>query len=281
MFNNTLIGISVFIVSLSLACFHNRNSIKIASLIIYFLYVIYQNILPVYLICLACIFYSMVKLSCNSKNNFLNIILILIGLIFYFYLQGHIFPGVNNVLISKNILIGKTGIHWNLYVNYDKSLISFLALTKINSYQKRKVINYKYSIVAIFFSIISIFVLSLKTNFIKYDFKIDSILLLWSINNLFMVCVAEEIFFRYFLYNAFVKLKFFNKYRILFGLLLSSLFFSLFHYSGGIIYISLAFLAGIIYCLLYILSGKLEASILGHFILNLIHFIFFSYPKAL
>ena len=282
MFSDKIVGVFVVIFCLGVGCIGSKNFIKIASLIIYFSYVLYENILPVYLICLACAFYGIVKLSFDNKNDLLKVFLILIGLIFYFYLQRHMIPGVNNVLIAKNISIGQTGFPWDLYVNYDKALMSFLALIKINGSQKREIINYKYSIIIILFSIIAVFVLSLKTEFIKYDFKMDSILWLWCINNLFMVCVAEEMFFRYFLYNVFVKINIFNKYgSLFFGLLFSSLLFGLFHYSGGVIYMNLAFLAGIIYCLLYICSGKIYISILGHFILNLMHFIFFSYPKAL
>lgn len=281
MYNNAIIGIFITILCLSAGYFYNNKLIKMFSLIVYFFFMVYHNILPVYLICLACVFYTLVNLSCNNKNYLFNVSLILISLIFYFYLQGHIFPEVHNILIAKNILIGNTGVFWNLYVNYDKALMSFIVLIKIDDYQKSKIISYKHIIILLFFCIIAIFTLSLSVNFIKYDFKIAPVLWLWSINNLFMVCVAEEIFFRYFLYNMLVKLNGFKKYNNLVGLLLSSLLFGLFHYSGGIIYMVLAFLAGIIYCLLYVCYGKIQISILGHFILNLLHFIFFSYPKAL
>jgi hypothetical protein len=41
------------------------------------------------------------------------------------------FPKVNNILVAQNIIIGKQGTPWNLYINHDKALISFIALLNI------------------------------------------------------------------------------------------------------------------------------------------------------
>lgn len=266
--------------SLCLVANHfNCKKILIIITIAYLFYVISQSILPIYLIILFCFFCFLLKLA-NNKNYLTNISIAIISLIFYFCLQSHIFPNVHNILIASNIIIGKTGIPWNLYVNHDKVLVSFIALLNIYFLPKNIKQNYISVLSILLFGIVSLIFLSLFAGFIKYDFKITPLLWLWGINNLFVVCVAEEVFFRLFLYNTLAKINIFGKYNNLYSLLLSSLLFGLFHYSGGWLYILLAVFAGIIYCLLYIYSGKLYVSILGHFLLNLIHFIFFSYPRA-
>ncbi|MCI5120133.1 MAG: CPBP family intramembrane metalloprotease [Candidatus Electrothrix sp. AUS4] len=50
------------------------------------------------------------------------------------------------------------------------------------------------------------------------------------------------------------------------------------HYAGGVTYIVLATVAGLGYGWTYLRTEQLEASILTHFLLNCIHFVFFTYP---
>ncbi len=279
-YNKTLVEIfpAAFCIINKFFCY--KKILLIASLI-YFSYVVCVGILPIYLIGLTGVFYGMVKLSYSKNNLILDKIVIIASLTFYFCLQSHLFPWVNNVLVAKNILIGKKGIPWNLYVNHDKALVFFIILFVKYNQSKDYKINYKYCAAAMILGVMSIIFLSLSAGFIRYDFKIDPILWPWALNNLLMVCVPEEIFFRLFLYEMFIKINILNKYGNWLALFVSSLLFGMFHYSGGIIYVLLAFCAGILYCLLYIYSGKIQISMLGHFILNLIHFIFFSYPRAL
>ncbi len=258
-----------------------RKILLMFSLIIYFSYVVYMRILPIYLIGLAGVFYCLIYLSYSKHNFILDETVIIVSLIFYFCLQSHLFPLVNNVLLAKNILIGKEGVPWNLYVNYDKALMFFIIFFVKYNQSKDYKVNYKYCMMVMILGVISIVFLSLKAGFIRYDFKIDPVLWPWGLNNLLMVCVPEEIFFRLFLYKMFIKINVLNKYSSWLPLFVSSLLFGMFHYAGGIIYVLLAFCAGILYCLLYVYSGKIQISILGHFMLNLIHFIFFSYPRAL
>ena len=54
--------------------------------------------------------------------------------------------------------------------------------------------------------------------------------------------------------------------------------FGLVHLAGGWTYVALATLAGLGYGWIYGASGSIAASILAHTGLNLLHFLFFSYP---
>jgi membrane protease YdiL (CAAX protease family) len=109
--------------------------------------------------------------------------------------------------------------------------------------------------------------------YIKMDLKFPSTTFLWCINNLIFVCIAEETLFRGYI-QTYLSL-YAGKYL---ALLIASIGFGLLHYQGGITYILLSFVAGLFYGFSYLQTGSIEAPILCHFGLNLIHFLFFSYP---
>jgi uncharacterized protein len=113
---------------------------------------------------------------------------------------------------------------------------------------------------------------------VQFDFKVTTLFFIWALANLFLTCIAEEAFFRGFVQKQLEEgLKEFQ-FGAVIGLLLASLLFGLAHYAGGINYIILATVAGIGYGLVYQQSKSIEASIVTHFLLNAVHFIFFTYP---
>lgn len=60
--------------------------------------------------------------------------------------------------------------------------------------------------------------------------------------------------------------------------MLASLMFGLAHFKGGISYVMLATVAGVGYGFVYQKTKRIESSILVHFAVNTIHFLFFTYP---
>ncbi len=68
----------------------------------------------------------------------------------------------------------------------------------------------------------------------------------------------------------------------IFGMLLlvAAVAFGAAHVAGGTAYVLLATLAGISYGAAYHLTGRVEASILVHFTLNVAHLVLFTYPFA-
>lgn len=120
---------------------------------------------------------------------------------------------------------------------------------------------------------------SLALGYVKWEPKIPSSLPIWIISNLFFTCVAEEGLFRGFVQNLLSKINF--KYSPLLALIISALSFGLLHYKGGINYILLAAVAGLFYGWIYQATKKIEASILTHFLVNLTHLLFFTYPALM
>ena len=68
------------------------------------------------------------------------------------------------------------------------------------------------------------------------------------------------------------------RYGATIGLVLAAVLFGLMHYPGGTKYVLLSTVAGIGYGWTYLRTQRIEASILTHFLVNCIHFVFFTYP---
>ena len=115
--------------------------------------------------------------------------------------------------------------------------------------------------------------------YIAWDPKWPAILGVWVPANLLLTCVAEESFFRGLLQR---RLGTFLQERVsapaLTALLACAVAFGVAHVAGGITYVLLATVAGIGYGTAYHLTGRVEAGIVVHFLLNLSHLVLFSYP---
>lgn len=119
---------------------------------------------------------------------------------------------------------------------------------------------------------------ALLIHYVKVDIKWPSIMLPWMIINLFFVSIPEELVYRNYLQEGFTQSsnKFFSKY----SLLLVSLLFGLHHFRTGISFMFLCVIAGLFYGYAYKRAGLL-GSITTHFLVNFLHFVFFSYPALL
>jgi membrane protease YdiL (CAAX protease family) len=62
------------------------------------------------------------------------------------------------------------------------------------------------------------------------------------------------------------------------ALVIASVLFGITHFLGGIMYVILCTIAGLFYGSAYLITGLIESSVITHFLVNVVHFIFFSYP---
>jgi membrane protease YdiL (CAAX protease family) len=129
------------------------------------------------------------------------------------------------------------------------------------------------------------------SNFLVFDPKFPNfeITFLWLIKMLFLTIFPEEFFFRFFIQNNIILLLkkskycqkyFFKNYQIV-GVIIASIFFGLAHFKGGLSFVLLATICGFFYGFIFVRTRYIEASILLHFLINLTHFLFFSYPFAI
>lgn len=100
---------------------------------------------------------------------------------------------------------------------------------------------------------------------------------LWLLNNLLLVTLTEELFFRAYLQGGLQRLLQRFSYGPTLALCAASLLFGLAHLGGGWQWALLAGIAGTGYGIAYRFGG-LQAAVVAHFGLNLLHFSLFTYP---
>ncbi len=197
-------------------------------------------------------------------------------------LQAHLIPGFNNLLVLNAVQFTPDAKPYTMYLNFDKAVVGLIilgtTLKLVNSWQEWKILfkQIMYELPIIVPAIILIIILSIIFNYIKFELKFPQLLWIWGINNLFFTCIAEEALWRGFVQESLTKFKY--QYSEYIALLISAIFFGLAHFPGGGKYVLLATIAGVLYGWVYKVTKRIEASILTHFTLNLVHILFFTYP---
>lgn len=117
--------------------------------------------------------------------------------------------------------------------------------------------------------------------YIRYDPKWHALAPAWMFGNLVLTCIAEEALFRGFLQHRLAHALRAQRYGNVLSVVCIALLFGAAHAAGGFTFAALAALAGLGYGAIYARTQSLSAAILAHFIVNLTHFIGYTYPAAL
>ena len=273
----------IFLFLLVVSCFTSGSRITlllfcgIAVFIAWF-----EDLIEVKGVIAVVIFYSLNHLYFrkNSDNKYLKAILLLLilGMTAGFVL--HMIPGFNKMLVFDRVTKSVISAPFTMYINVDKIIAALILFLHSDLFDKNQSLDKRSFLIVLQLLILcsSILMLAgLLTGYIKFDFKIPQILFVWSLNNLLFVSFSEEVIFRGVIQRKLAS-RFQNQYI---SLILASMIFGLMHFKGGIIYILLSTIAGLFYGLSYQRTGKISAAIMVHFGFNLIHLIFFTYPKAI
>lgn len=211
-------------------------------------------------------------------------ILILVAVAISVGLTFHFFPGFHNWKVASQLILGKDALPYDFWIKFDKPFIGiFLLAWFIPLAQSRaQVVNIlKKALPLSVLGVGLLIVLSLCLGVVKWDPKFTPYLFIWPFVNLFFVTIPEEAFFRGFVQEELHQ--YFNpltRMASLWAVIVTSLFFMLLHVAWvqDLTFLSLVFVAGCVYGAIYQYTRAIEASILCHFLLNLTHFIFFTYP---
>lgn len=187
-------------------------------------------------------------------------------------------PGFVNLQIYQDIQLSS---NLTLLINFslEKQLVScFLVLFAISPI--RTLSEWKNMFVKIYPYIILFLVLivtiAVMIGYAVFDPKMPDNTIIRALNKLFYTCLVEEVFFRGFIQNNIISCLKKYRHKNIISLIITSLLFGIAHLRKGIVFVLLAFIAGIFYGFVYIKSKRIEASILAHFCLNFIRLIFFS-----
>ncbi len=195
-------------------------------------------------------------------------------------LAAHL-PYFHNLLVINKVYLTPDAIPYTLYLNFDKAVIGIFLLgfsgILIESWQDG--LTMMKGIFGKSLMLISVYIaLALMVGFVRFDFKIPEFILIWSLANLLLTCVAEEAFFRFFLQGHLAIIFKHIKYGEYVAVTIAAILFGATHYAGGVIYVLMAAAAGLGFGFMYLFTRRIEAAIITHFLLNLVHIIFFTYP---
>jgi CAAX protease family protein len=162
-----------------------------------------------------------------------------------------------------------------MYLNIDKAFLGLLLLVFVIRPYGNKTFEFNWLRVGAIVLIVQIALmipLALASGYVRFEPKIPPETLIWMINNLVIVSVAEESFFRGFIQTQL------SKEIGWFAILLAAIIFGLAHHRGGPTYVALATVSGLFYGTAYHKTQRIESSIFAHFLFNSAHFLLFSYP---
>lgn len=199
------------------------------------------------------------------------LLLAIITIILAVGLNFHWIPGFNNWHVSGN-----------LWINYDKPFIGLFALAFLLPLLRSPDEWYRMALKAIPLTLVSVLILAflaLPSGTIDWHFKIPSHFFVRVTSNLFLVAIPEEAFFRGFVQGEIFKSLGPKAKGHIGSVVGASLLFTLFHigWTGSAAILGFVFLAGLLYGAIYQYVKAIEASILCHFCVNLLHMTLFTY----
>ncbi|MBP1131334.1 MULTISPECIES: CPBP family intramembrane glutamic endopeptidase [unclassified Serratia (in: enterobacteria)] len=188
----------------------------------------------------------------------------------------HLVPGINNQLMIDGEKAGPLSAPFTMYYNFDKALVPFLLFACLPTLFKRdepEKSRGSLSWIALIISVPVLLLIAVALGGLKIELHTPAWILPFVMANLFFVCMAEEALFRGYLQQRLSQ--WLGAWP---ALIIAAVIFGAAHLAGGMLMVAFATLAGLIYGLAWMWSGRLWVPILFHFGLNLTHLLLFTYP---
>ncbi|KAB5495873.1 CPBP family intramembrane metalloprotease [Serratia sp. RJAL6] len=190
----------------------------------------------------------------------------------------HLVPGIHNQLMIDGEKAGPLSAPFTMYYNFDKAMVPFLLFACLPTlFSAERGGNGgnggKAGWIALLLAVPALLLLAVALGGLKIELHAPAWILPFVMANLFFVCMAEEALFRGYLQQRLSQ--WLGAWP---ALIVAALVFGAAHLAGGMLMVIFATLAGVIYGLAWMWSGRLWVPILFHFGLNLTHLLFFTYP---
>lgn len=196
----------------------------------------------------------------------------------------HLVPGFNNYEYASDITLSTSAASFDIWFNWDKSMFGLFVIglllhgTLIRSRNEAWATLKAFLPIAVT-GIFAIYTVGVLIGYSSFDWTPAAIFLPWALKNLIFTVLAEEVFFRGIVQRQLAKhLKGAHSGHI--AMVVAGVLFGLAHFAGGVNYVFLSTMAGILYGYTYHLTGRIEAPIITHFLLNAGHFLIFTYPYS-
>jgi uncharacterized protein len=212
-------------------------------------------------------------------------------------LMAHVVPGFANLLIVKDLMVSRDGVPFTLYLNFDKALIGLFLLAfgpPLIASRTEWLDMLRIALPRIIVVIGVVMICALAFGHVHVDPKWPTFFPLWAGANLLFACTAEEVLFRGVIQRSLQgdvgvgvrggagadgTVQRASLTRALTALLIAAILFGAVHFAGGMRSIGMATIAGTGYGWIYWRTGgRIEASILAHFLVNTVHILGFTYP---
>lgn len=193
-------------------------------------------------------------------------------------LLTHTLPGYSGIQLTILEPVKANSLATNVYLNTDKVLIAWSLLLWIPIWQRNATFTHSHSpkwlpfLLAIS-GIPAILFLATQLGLIQWQPELNNLIAIIVISNLLNTCFAEELLFR-----GAMQSWLSTKLGVVSGLLITGTLFGLAHFAGGFLYVCLAIMAGLLYGLIYVLSGRLIWSVICHWMLNSAHVLLLTWP---
>ena len=187
----------------------------------------------------------------------------------------HLFPGFATSRQIDEVQVGPLSTPFSFAYNFDKALIPFLLLACFPTLFRAKAAPPRYKIMwlTLLAAIPLLLLLAVQLGGLALELHWPEWIGSFMLANLFFVSLAEEAFFR-----GYLQQRLRQKIGAWAALLITTLLFGLVHFSGGVMMVVFATLAGLIYGLAWQWSGRVWVATAVHFLLNMTHLLFFTYP---
>lgn len=209
----------------------------------------------------------------------------IMGVVVAFALAVRLLPGFPEVVFINGLRLSPDASPMRLTAHFDAGLAGLVLMAfycqRIHTWAEARVATRPALAIGAITTLVVV-TTAWAVGYVRPEVKLPSFTVWHLIKMLLWTCVMEEAFFRGVVQGGLAKTEFVRGRPHLRWLPLAaaSLLFGLAHAAGGIYYVALAALAGLGYGYAFQVTGRIEASMLAHFMLNATHFIAFTYPSV-
>lgn len=196
-------------------------------------------------------------------------------------LTAHLVPGFANPKVISDEVLTPGAMPYSKYLNFDKGVVGVFLLAccgqRINAWRQWKSMFRAIGPVVLALGVV-VLPLALALGHVRFEPAVRPHLLFWAWSNLFFTCAAEEALFRGFIQRHLERGLAGYRFGAVVSLVVAAVLFGLAHLAGGWSYVLLSTVAGLGYGWSMRRSGRIEGAIAAHFLVNSLHFGFFTYP---
>ncbi|KTB89391.1 CAAX protease [Pseudomonas syringae ICMP 11293] len=194
-------------------------------------------------------------------------------------LAFHLAPGFNNANVIEATRFSADAALFSMDLNLDKPLIGFWLILACPWILPKVDVAHSLQTGLLALIVTSAFCMTaaVMLNVVGWTPKWPAQGLIWLLNNLLLVTLTEELFFRAYLQGSLMRLFKSSRYATALSITLAAGLFGLAHAGAGPQWVALAGMAGVGYGIAFRFGG-LQAAVISHLGLNLVHFGLFTYP---